>query len=205
MTPLSGNKNMDALCSLIMKLLQPWKSAGISIPHTEEEETKWSGHDRKLEYGSWSILLKMTIKNCSGFQDLTYLVFHGNMDDKPKRQKYNWHSMLYVAVGKLLVTVPSVHGSVGEKMEKGWNWYLYFCLDWYLCLVTAAPPPGGEQGDARGRRCCRQLGPGTFPVKNKVKFFDPPKMLATCTFRVKNRSNFLTLPKCLQLCSEAEG
>ena len=59
------------------------------------------------------------------------------------------------------------------------------CHNWYLCLVTAAPPPGGEQGDARGRRCCRQLGPGTF--------------------RVKNRSNFLTLPKCWQLCSEAEG
>ena len=107
-----------------------------------------------------------------------------NQNDK----KYNWHSMLYVAVSKLLVIVPSFRGSVGEKRE-GMKLIFIFvscslhifvsCHNWYLCLLTAARPPGGEQGGARGRRRCRQLGPGTF--------------------QVKNRSNFLTLPKCWQL------
>ena len=86
--------------------------------------------------------------------------------------------MLYVAVDKLLVIVPSFRGSVGEKMEGIKLIFIFvsctscmfvscslhifvYCHNKYLCLVTAARPPGGEQGGARGRRRCRQLGPGT--------------------------------------------
>ena len=158
----------------------------------------------------------MTIKNCSGFHDFTNLIFDGNMVDKPEQQKiqlafnairgswqtfgdssqFSWPCWRKDGEGMELILICLVH-----------ILHIYVsCHNWYFCLVTSAPPPGGEQGGARGRRRCRQLGPGTFPSeKNKVKFFDPPKILATFTFRVKNRSNFLTRPKLWQLCSEAEG
>ena len=119
-----------------------------------------------------------------------------NQNDK----KYNWHSMLYVAVDKLLVIVPSFRGSVGEKMEGiklififvSCTLYMFVscslhifvsCHNKYLCLLHQVGSKAVQEGGGA-------VG-NLVQVHSQWKFLDSPKIVSTCTFWVKIGPPFL--------------